>query len=502
MPLTNVKKVNIVGAGPGGIGYLTTRAKEILASSDVVVYDALVDPDLLDCCADYCLKIKMGKRGSQESSSQEQINQILIKYCLAGKQVTRLKSGDPLVFGRIIQEVQALKNAGCHFEIIPGLSSALVAPMLAGIALSDLQRSGSFTILSGHQPDSLDWNTLAKLDTLVVLMGGVTLAKIVESLLRSGSRVDLPIAIICNCARSNQQIYRGTLQDILAKVAGLSLSPCIIVIGEVVAGERLMCDSLPLAGKRVLVTRAIEGSKIFRELLQSQGANVLDMPALEITEPSCWQPLDQALEKLPQFDWLILTSANAVEYFLNRLVQQSKDLRDLACLKIAVVGKKTAEYLIKERISPDFIPPDYIADSLIENFPEDLRGKKILFPRVESGGRDILVKELTKGGAEVVEVAAYESKSPKDIPDKVKEALINRQIDIITFASSKTVANSYHLFEKHIPSFSLELLEGVRLASIGPETSKACQIYFARVDIEAGQYTLEGLVAALGQSYA
>ncbi len=496
-------KVNLVGAGPGGLEYLTVRGQQILAKSDVVVYDALVDPALLDCCPVHCLKLKMGKRGSGQSVPQAKINQLLIEHCQAGKQVTRLKSGDPLIFGRISQEAQALNQAGCPFEIVPGISSALVAPLLAGIPLSDLEHSRTFAVLSAHQPDSLDWKTLSKIDTLVILMGGKNLDKIIEYLLQSGSRPELPIAIISNCSRSNQQIYLGQLQDIRIKMARLSLSPCIIVIGEVVAGQKLMSNSLPLTGKRILVTRAIDGSKIFRELLQSQGAIVLEMPALEITEPSSWQQLDQAIANLDHFDWLIFTSANAVEYFLGRLGKLSKDLRSLACLQIAVVGKKTAEYLTSKGIKPDFIPPDYIADALVEHFPVILQGKKILFPRVETGGRDVLVRDLTSQGAEVTEVAAYQSKSPGNMPEPVKEALLAREIDIITFASSKTVANSYHLFEQNLSNSSLlELLDRVCLASIGPETSNATQKYFGRIDIQAKEYTLEGLLSALVQKYA
>jgi len=496
-----VGKVYLVGAGPGSIEYLTLGGRDILSRAEVLIYDALVEPTLLQCCPSQCLMIEVGKRGGLESTPQSKINQLLVDYCKEGKQVVRLKSGDPLIFGRITSEIEALNKANCPFEIIPGLSTALVAPLVAGIPLTDPGLSRSLTILSAHEPKSLDWATLSKLDTLVILMGGQTLAQIVESLQQAGSSPTLPIALIRDCTRITQQIWQGELNNILQQVAGVSLSPCIIVIGEVVRERKFMSHSqtLPLAGKNILVTRATEGAKVFTDLLQAKGAKVLEMPALEITPPSSWSELDQAISRLSEFDWLILTSAKAVEYFLTRLFTLGQDIRALAGLKIAVVGNKTAQYLQNRGIQADFIPPDFIADALFSHFPDSLEGKKILFPRVETGGRDLLVKELTSRGAEVVEVAAYQSISPQEIPPLVWQALERKQIDVITFASSKTVSNSYHLIQNSLSGrASLEaFLAGVCLASIGPETSKTCQKLFARVDLEATEYTLEGLVNAL-----
>jgi len=494
LDIDRLGKVYLVGAGPGGLGHLTLRAKDLLSIADVIVYDSLVDPRLLKYCRDDCLLIEGGKRGGLPSVSQSQINQLLVKHCLVGKKVVRLKSGDPLIFGRISEEIESLNKFRCPFEIIPGISSALIAPLLAGIPLTDVEFSSSFTILTAHQPEKLDWKTFAQLETLIILMGGKSLQQIVKSLLEYGSSPTKPIAIVKNCARSNQEIYLGHLEDIVEKVAQISLSPCIIIIGNVVKGQRLMSNSLPLAGLSILVTRALDGSKIFRELLQEQGARVLEMPALEITAPSSWVELDRVILALEKFDWLIFTSSNGVEYFLDRLFLGGRDIRALSALKIAVVGKKTANYLQSRGIKPDFIPPEFIADALVDHFPEFLSGKNILFPRVESGGRETLVKEMRNQGASVTEVAAYQSISPQDIPEQVVQAIKNRQVDIITFGSSKTVSNCYDLFRKNI---QLSLLDGICLASIGPETSKSAQKFFGRVDLEAKEYTLEGLVLAM-----
>jgi len=407
-------KVYLVGAGPGSLTYLTLRGQQLLARAQVLIYDALVDFQLLNLVPSDCLKLNVGKRGGKKSTSQTKINQLLVTYCLQGKQVVRLKSGDPLIFGRARAEIEALQAAGCSFELVPGISSALAAPLLAGIPLTDKDWSSCFAVLSGHQPENIDWEALARIDTLVILMGGHTLEEIIRRLLQQGRSPDEPVAIIRHCGRLEQQVYWGTLADIVEKTQSISLSPAVIVIGKVVElGNRfdyiqssMSHHSLPLAGKTILVTRAAEQSSQFKNLLQQQGATVIDMPALAITPPSSWEGLDRAIANLKDFDWLILTSANGVEYFFNRLAALGKDARALAGIKIAVVGKKTAATLQQKNLQADFIPPDFVADSLVEHFPETLSDRQILFPRVETGGREVLVKQLSDRGAKIVEVAA------------------------------------------------------------------------------------------------
>lgn len=256
-------------------------------------------------------------------------------------------------------------------------------------------------------------------------------------------------------------------------------------------------DLAPLVGKTVLITRAAGQSSQFARLLQQQGASVLEMPAIEITAPSSWEALDQAIADLDQFDWLILTSTNGVDFFFERLAAQAKDVSALAQLKIAVVGQKTAAKLQQQNRQPDFIPPDFVADSLVEHFPdaEQLPNIKILFPRVETGGREVLVKELTAKGATVVEVPAYQSGCAKTMPAEIATALQQGKIDIITFASSKTVNCFYQLLQT-LPA-ALPLSSAVSVASIGPQTSATCHDCFGRVDIEAAEFTLEGLTQAI-----
>ncbi|MBH8554709.1 uroporphyrinogen-III C-methyltransferase [Nostocaceae cyanobacterium CENA357] len=519
-------KVYLVGAGPGDVAYLTVKAYHLLGQAQVLVYDALVDEQLLRCVSPDCLKIDVGKRGGKPSTPQAEINQLLVKYCQENRQVVRFKSGDPFIFGRCTSEIEALQAANCEFEVVPGISSALAAPLLAGIPLTDNVLSRCFAVLTAHEPEALDWEALSRLETLVILMGGRHLPEIVHQLVRHGRSRLTPIAIIRWAGTPNQQIWTAQLGNILEQTAGLSLSPVVIIIGEVVGlrnylqPEKISLEDsttpkisspaimssnfapstqFPLADKTILVTRSVGQSSQFSDRLTALGAKVIEMPTLEIGPPSSWADLDQAIANLLDFHWLILTSTNGVDYFFERLNAQGKDSRALAGVKIAVVGEKTAQSLKQRYIQPDFIPPSFVADSLLASFPEELSRKKVLFPRVESGGREILVKELTAKGAEVIEVAAYQSCCPSSIPDSAKLALQNHTIDIITFASSKTVQFFCQLTQSIFPHNSdlISALEGVCIASIGPQTSKTCHSLFGRVDVEAEEYTLDGLTQAL-----
>ncbi|MEG4288622.1 uroporphyrinogen-III C-methyltransferase [Microcoleus sp. C2C3] len=509
-------RVYLVGAGPGDCNLMTVRSHKLLSQAEVLIYDALIDIPQLELIPATCRKIEVGKRGGQPSTQQQEINRLLVEHCKLGKQVVRLKSGDPFIFGRSSSEIQALIAAGCEFEVIPGISSALSAPLLAGIPLTDPVMSRCFAVMSAHEPDALEWEALVQIETLVILMGGRNLGEIVWQLQKHGRSPETPIAIIRDCGRPEQQIWLGTLCNIVQQTAGQSLSPCVMVIGEVVRLREYLIQpestntidtpvtsnnsQLPLAGKTILVTRSVSQSAEFSDRLQQQGARVIEMPALVIGPPSTWEPLDSAIAQLSSFHWLILTSHNAVDCFFQRLQAKGKDARSLFGIKIAVVGKKTAESLRSHSLQPDFIPPNFVADSLVENFPGSLQNCKILFPRVESGGREVLVKEFTAKGAQVIEVPAYQSCCPETIDPIALSALQNQAVNIITFASSKTVHNFCKLIEQSPQlSGSKDWLESVCIASIGPETSKSCQNLLGKLDVEAKEYTLDGLTEAIVQ---
>jgi uroporphyrinogen-III synthase len=252
-----------------------------------------------------------------------------------------------------------------------------------------------------------------------------------------------------------------------------------------------------LAHKTILVTRSLSQSSEFTSLLQAQGATVIEMPALEILPPSSWDELDKAIEQLSSYDWLILTSGNAVNYFTQRLLALGRDYRDLHHLKVAVVGEKTAQFLKWRGLRPDYVPSNFVADALLEEFPDNPRGQKILFPRVESGGRELLVQAFTDRGAIVTEVAAYQSGCPEVADSDVLASLENGNINMITFASSKTVKHFCKLIRQSFGEHWLTTLDTVLVASIGPQTSLTCHELLGRVDIEAEEYTLPGLTRAI-----
>mgnify|MGYP002777191509 CR=1 FL=1 len=526
-------KVFLVGSGLGDSRFLTVQAQQLLTEAEVVIYDALVEKDLVQWVPETCLKLDVGKRGGQPSTPQAKINQLLVQHCREGKRVVRLKSGDPFIFGRVQAEIQALTEANCAFEVVPGLSSALTAPLLAGIPLTDAVLSRGFAVVTGHDPEALDWEPLTQIDTLVILMGGKTLPEIIQKFRQHRKPPQTPIAVIRWAGRPEQQVWEGTLKSIVRDTAGETLSPCVIVVGEVVrlrfymqqpsqpepepvpnpslSSSETPISQVPapraespttgsLTGKTVLVTRAATQSSQFVNRLKYLGARVVDMPALEIAPPSSWREIDRAISQLAEFDWLILTSANSVEYFFDRLASQIRDLRALSGIKIAAVGEKTAQSLKQRGMKPDFVPPEYIADSLAVHFPDPLPGLRMLFPRVESGGRDVLVKDFTSRGAEIVEVAAYQSRCPDTIDPVALAALQQRQVDIITFASSKTVKHFCQLLERSQPDSSWQSwLTGVCIASIGPQTTRSCQDLLGRVDAEAKEFTMEGLIAAIAE---
>ncbi|MEN9230801.1 MAG: uroporphyrinogen-III synthase, partial [Thermostichus sp. DG02_5_bins_236] len=443
---------------------------------------------------------------SGESSVQEGVLW-LIQRCHEGKQVVHLKSGDPLIFGRTREEVEVLTEAGCPFEILPGLSSALAGPLWAGIPLTDKHWSRAFAVLTAHELESLPWGALAQLDTLVILMGSRQRQAIAAQLVDAGIPLERPVALIWGAGQAAQQVWVGMLADLLTgEGEGQDNSkklPGLLVIGEVVKLQRKFLSGIPtlpepalLAGKTVLVTRSEGQSETFRELLHRQGARVLEMPTLIIQPPESWDPLDAAIACLAQFDWLLLTSANAVTHFFARLHHHGQDSRALHALKVAVVGSKTAAVLAQYGIHPDLVPPEFVADALLEVWPQPETKQRILFPRVQSGGRDVLVQGLRQRGAVVEEIAAYESVCPSAADPQVIAALKTGQVDILSFASSKTVQHFAHLLRQ--AGLGAEIWDPpVQIAAIGPKTAEACVAALGRVDIEAKEYTLEGLVEAM-----
>ncbi|MGK7907922.1 MAG: uroporphyrinogen-III C-methyltransferase [Synechococcus sp.] len=495
--------VYFIGAGLGQLDSLSYRGWQVLQQAEVALIDDLADSQVLSLLPNYCKRIHVGKRGGKPSVPQDEINRLSIAYCQQGLKVMRLKSGDPGIFGRLVQEVQALNQAGCPYEVIPGISSAIAGPLLAGIPLTATNLSHSFAVSTAHDPDLLAWEGLAQLDTLVFLMGTRTLDQICQNLIHSGKPVETPIALIRHSGRPQQRVWVGQLGTFAATMASQagSLSPAAIVVGEVVTlREDLMQShsaqnsSRPLQGKTVLVTRAHTQSGAMTEKLQQLGATVVEIPTIEIVPPSDITPLKDAIANLNQFDWLVLASGNAVEAFFAHLRESGQDSRALQGVKVAVVGQKTAKVLAQQGIQPDFVPEEFVADALVESMPVS-EGDRLLFPRVESGGRPTLVNGLSQRGVMVVEVPAYQSRCPEAIDPQALALMRQQKIDVLTFASSKTVVHFHQLVQQ--ARLEEELLETTTIAAIGPKTAETCQDLFGRVDVCAREYTLDGLVEAI-----
>ena len=500
-------KVYLIGAGPGDPGLITVKAKECIQTADVVVYDYLASPFLLDYAGKDAEIIYVGKKGGDHTLTQDKINLLLVDKAKEGKNVARLKGGDPFVFGRGGEEAQELLSYGIQYEVIPGVTSAISAPAYAGIPVTHRDHTSFVSFITGHErPDKkesrMQWDIFAKSDaTLVFLMGVKNLSNIVTKLVENGKPSDTPVALVRWGTTTRQQTVTGTLSTIVEEVkkAGLK-SPAIIVVGHVVSlrDELAWFDKKPLFGKKIVITRArAQASGLVAEL-NRLGAQCIEVPTIKIAPPEDIKPLKTAIDNLGQYDWLVLTSVNGVKYFFDILFAKGKDVRALGHLKFACIGPVTKERLADYGIISDILPDTYQAESVVEAFSDlNMTGKKVLLPRAKKA-RTILPEQLTLMGALVDEVTAYETR----LADEGKEMLIDMleagDIDAVTFTSSSTVTNFLTLLEGQNAS---ALLEKVVLASIGPITSDTIRAQGLAPDIEADAFTIDGLIEALLKHY-
>jgi uroporphyrinogen III methyltransferase/synthase len=491
--------VYLVGAGPGDPGLITVRGKECLSLADVVVYDYLACEQLLDFAPVGAELIYAGKIGGRHNHEQWQINDLLVEKALSGKVVTRLKGGDPFIFGRGGEECEALVTAGIPFEIVPGVTAAIGAAAYAGIPLTHRDVTTSVAFVTGHEhpekdDSDIDWERLSLgSGTVVFYMGVKNLPQITRSLMQHGRSPETPVALIRWGTRPEQQIITGTLADIaeIARKAAFK-APAITVVGEVVKlREKLRWfDSRPLFGKGVLVTRSADQAGEFATMLTAKGASVFECPAIKLIQPVSWVELDREIERLATFDWTIFTSANAVSFFFDRIAAKGLDCRAFGSCRICAVGPKTAALLAARGIKADMIPADYKAEGVVAEFKKtDIQGKRILCPRADKA-RELIPVALTEMGAVVAAPVAYRNTVPDSLPQNVLQALEEQRIHCVTFTSSSTVENlAVMLGENRL----LRLLQGVTVAAIGPITAKTCRELGLQVHIEPEKYTLENM---------
>jgi uroporphyrinogen III methyltransferase/synthase len=502
-------KVYLVGAGPGDPKLLTLRGKECLEQADVVLYDYLANPALLDYVKQGAECVYVGRRGRGRYGEQDEINQLMIERARAGDTVVRLKGGDPFVFGRGGEEAEAIADAGIPFEVIPGVTAAVAVPAYAGIPVTHRTLASSVTFVTGHEDPSkpsstLEWDSLASTaGTLVFLMGLKNLPAIVAHLTTSGRPGTTPVALIRWGTRTEQQTVVGTLADIVTKAELAALEPpTVIVVGEVVnLREKLnWFETRPLFGTTVLVTRPKEQISEFADLLGAYGAAVLSFPTIAIEPPDDWTSLDRAIENLSEFNLVIFTSVNGVRYFLERLDVAGRDARALAGARLCAIGPRTAEALAAARLKVDLIPAQYQAEGLLEALAtEQIAGSRILIPRAEVA-RDLLPDELRAQGADVTVAVAYRTVRPKADVARLTDALRSRTVGVVAFTSSSTVTHYVECFSS--PEEARTLTEGAVVACIGPITAQTAQAAGLKVVIQPKANTVPALAEAIVEYFA
>jgi uroporphyrinogen III methyltransferase/synthase len=499
-------KIYLVGGGPGDPGLITRKGRDCLVQAEVIVYDRLLDEQLLALAPPEAEKIYVGKTADAHSRSQSEINRLLIEKAREGKAVVRLKGGDPFVFGRGGEEVQTLADNGIPFQIIPGITAAVAVPAYAGIPVTHRGLASSFAVITGHEDptkgrSSINWAKLATaVDTLVFLMGVKNLPEIVARLIEHGRPPDTPVAVIKEGTGPEQETVVGRLGDIVAKVEERHITPpAVIVVGEVVGlrDKLRWFDNLPLFGQRILVTRARHQAGILSQLLMERGAHPIELPAIEIRAIDDTQELDQAIGNLGVYHWVIFTSTNGVEAFFERLAALKLDSRALHGRRVGAIGPATAQALALRGIMPDYVPEIYSGEGIIAGLESyQVRGKRFLLPRA-----DIADEELTRGlsglGTEVHEIAAYRTVAEPAAIAQAKRMLIAGEIQVTTFTSPSAVANLVAAFQGDPTA-----INGSKVACIGPKTAESAAKAGLKVAIVAREYTMPGLVAAIEEYFA
>lgn len=497
-------KVFLVGAGPGAPGLLTVRGAELLRQADVVVYDALVNPELLRLAPPHAEILFGGKRSKKHALTQEQINALLQARARAGKTVVRLKGGDPYMFGRGGEEAEALADAGIPFEVVPGVSSFVAVPTYAGVPVTHREHSSKLTILTGHVDpvtgeSRVNWEQVAKEPgTKVIMMGTEHIGHIATRLMAGGMSPETPVLMVRWGTLPRQESVEGTLANIATVAAASGIAPpTVIVVGDVVKLRPKLnwFERLPLFGRRIVVTRPREQAGQLARPLAERGAEVLEIPTIKMEPPTRKEDVADALLELNAYDWIVFTSPNGVTAFFEHFDKVFEDARDIGGVRIAAVGPATAAKVREFRLKVDVMPKEALAARIAAAMAryESLENLKILLARAEVATPD-LPRALTERGAIVDDVAFY--KTMPDTSDVSGDAarLLQSGADWITFTSGSTVTHFHERF--NLPGL-LQKFPQVRLATIGPETTRALVALGLAAHVEARPHTIAGLVSAL-----
>jgi uroporphyrinogen III methyltransferase/synthase len=478
--------VYLVGAGPGDPGLLTVKGLNVIEKAEVILFDQLVDERIRELFPLNAEQIFVGKEGGLHHVTQDETVALIVEKAKLGKRVLRLKGGDPYVFGRGGEEAEACVAAGVPFEVVPGITSGVAAAAYAGIPVTHRDASASMALITGHRRadrDSLDIPT-PDAETLVYYMGIKNLSNVTEALINAGRSAHTPVAIIHRGTTPLQRTVTGDLETIgdVVKKSGIT-PPALIVVGEVVRYRDTLSwfETKPLFGTKILITRPRKQSMELREKLEEKGAAVVSIPAIEIQGLPDYGQLDRAIGELTTYDYLVFTSVNGVSAFFERLFEKGLDGRALAGMTTACMGPRTAKELNSFHIGADLIPKKFVAEYLLETFPADMTGKRVLIPRALEA-REILPDGLRTRGAEVDVVPAYRTVGAAEILD------VPGDIDIALFTSSSTVA--HFLKRAKLPS-------SCSIGCIGPITASTLLEHGMQVDIEASEHTIPGMVLAI-----
>ncbi len=502
--------VYLIGAGPGDPGLMTVRGLQCLASADVVLYDHLVPARLLRAARPDAEQIDVGVAAPQPLE-QEAICYLLAEKAREGKTVARLKWGDPFVFDRGGTEALFLHEQGVRFEVVPGIPAGIAVPSYAGIPITYPGGGDTVTFIRGHEDAgkaraSIDWASLAHLDgTLVCYAGPAQLPDMLRALLAHGRPLDDSAAIIYDGTLPTQTTIAGTLNEIADAVEqSADRRPGMLVVGRVVAlREHLRWfDTRPLFGKRILVTRPKDQGVDLVERLEAMGAEAIEAPMIRIEPPDDFGPMDEACARAGEFDWIVFSSANAVDAFMNRLLSGPRDLRALGGVRVCGVGPATAERLAHHGVKVDLTPPEYRAEALLRALTDrgSVKGLKILLPHADIG-RELIADEMRKQGADVTEVVAYRTvavDADRDGEPDVYRMLLEHRIDVVTFTSASAVRNIVRVLGVEP---AVDLLASTVVACIGPVTAEAAAQANITTTIQPANYTIPALVDAIAKHF-
>ena len=490
--------VYLIGAGPGDPGLMTVRGLNLLRSADVIVYDRLVGRDLLASARGEAELVDVGKAPGRHTVPQERINEIIIDRARKGLTVVRLKGGDPFVFGRGFEEWTACRDAGVQCVVIPGVSSALAAPAAAGIPVTCRGVAGSVAIVTAENAaesaPAFDANALARIDTVVILMGRARLGEVTQSLLAAGRDPSTPAACIERATTPRQRVTTATLATIAeaAQRDGLC-APIVTVVGEVAAyaADAAVSEHSPLCGKRIVITRPRSSFNELERKLSAAGATTIHCPMIRIVYPTSNDALDEAIRKIDRYQWLVFSSVRGVIGFWKRLAFLGRDARALGLCKVAAVGPATAKRLRRQGILPELLPPafdgDALARALIESSDPPLG--RVLFPCGDLA-RTTIPKNLRRADAHVDSIVAYATIN--STPSEMARKLIAEEVDAIVFCSPSAVRRFA----------ALELSAGdAMIACIGPTTASAARSAGLHVEVVAQEHSTSGIVAALERHF-